>query len=245
MSAWLRVRVVLDRLVACVGLVIVAPIVGLLALLIRREDDGPALIELTRVGRDRRPFAMKKLRSMRDASNDGASDGAPLTSPGDPRITRVGQPIRKLHLDELPQLLNVIRGEMALIGPRPETPDFVDDSVAWTRALAMPPGILGLTQLVVNEWERSVIGDDPEGGHYAAQVLPVKLAIDGWYVAHATPLTDLLVMWFTVLHVVLRSPPRWLTRHISRHVPEVESELPRLQRSSTPAHQSTQARKRA
>ena len=211
MSAWLRVRVVLDRIVACLGLVIVAPIVGVLALLIHREDDGPALIKLTRVGRERRPFAMKKLRSMRDASNDGASSGALLTSPGDPRITRVGEPIRKLHLDELPQLLNVVRGEMAIIGPRPETPEFVDDSVGWTRALAMPPGILGLTQLIVNEWERSVIGDDPGGHDYVAEVLPVKLAIDGWYVAHATPVTDLLVIWFTILHVFLGRPPRWLT----------------------------------
>jgi lipopolysaccharide/colanic/teichoic acid biosynthesis glycosyltransferase len=200
MSGWLRVRLVLDRVIALVGLLLSAPLIALLVWLVRRHDDGPGVITVPRMGRHGVPFRMWKIRSMRAEHSDGRATGPSLTSAEDRRITPIGQRLRRLHLDELPQLLNVVRGEMALLGPRPEAPDFVDlDDPRWKAVLRVPPGIAGPTQLVVGDWEREQISAAPDGTVYRQVVLPAKLAIDEWYVQSATPQLDLLVMR-TLLH---------------------------------------------
>jgi len=205
-SPWLRRRLGADRVLAVLAGVVVAPVVAVLAALIRRADGGPGLITVPRVGRGGEVFAMWKLRSMRVSQVDGSTDGLRLTRAGDDRITPIGRVVRGLHLDELPQLWNVARGEMSLLGPRPETPEFVDlDDPAWQAVLVVPPGIAGPTQLVVGDWEGAVIAEDTEGVAYRDRVLPVKLAVDRWYVQEASPGLDLEVLW-TLVRDVLPGP---------------------------------------
>lgn len=193
MSRWFRARLVIDRLVAALLLVPLAPVMAALAFLIRRHDGGPGLIRVPRVGRAGRPFGMWKLRSMRVDQPGGMASGVRLTGEHDDRITPIGVKLRAYYLDEMPQLLNVVRGEMSLLGPRPEAPEFVDGAPTWDAVLSVPPGIAGPTQLIVNHWERAVITAEPTGRAYRDDVLPVKLAIDRWYNRSSSPKLDALV----------------------------------------------------
>lgn len=194
MTRWLRARVAADRVLA-VGLgVLVAPVVAVLAAAVR-HDGGPGLVRLTRVGESGQRFDMWKLRTMRAEGPGGRADGAPIASGGDERVTPIGRRLRHWRLDELPQLLNVVRGEMALIGPRPETPEYVDlDDASWARVLAARPGIAGPTQISVHEMEASAMASDAWEEVYRDVMVPAKLAIDGWYVDRASPFIDLLVI---------------------------------------------------
>jgi lipopolysaccharide/colanic/teichoic acid biosynthesis glycosyltransferase len=220
MSPFLSARLVVDRAVAALLLLLSAPVLAVLGVLVRRHDGGPALIAVPRIGRDGREIPMWKLRSMRAETSDGRATGVALTRAGDDRITPIGRRLRALHLDELPQLLNVVRGEMALLGPRPEAPEFVDpDDPTWRAVLAAPPGIAGPTQLVVGDWEVDVISAAPDGTAYRDEVLPVKLAIDRWYVERATPVVDLLVV-VGVLQRVTGRVPTGLLRRVRAEVPE-------------------------
>ncbi len=223
MSPWLRLRKHLDRVVALMLSVVTAPVVAAAGILVRREDGGPALIRVPRMGRGGRPFGMWKLRSMRVSGADGLAAGPSLTSAADPRITKIGAHLRKLHLDELPQLYNVVAGQMTLVGPRPEAPDFVDmASPAWEEVLTVPPGILGPTQIVVGDWERELISDPETPDRYANEVLPVKLALDRWYLRRATPLLDLLTAVSLVGHLLPGRSAARLVARARREVPEAE-----------------------
>lgn len=220
MSSWFRVRMVLDRVVAAVLLVPLAPVMGVLAFLVRRHDGGPGLIRVPRVGRGGRTFGMWKLRSMRVEQDDGMAAGVRLTGEHDDRITPIGVKLRAYYLDEMPQLLNVVRGEMSLLGPRPEAPEYVDEGPAWTDVLAVPPGIAGPTQLVVNQWERAVITADPTGTAYEVDVVPVKLAIDRWYVKGSSPKLDTLVAITLLRRFMPGTGSYTLKKLVRREVPE-------------------------
>jgi len=220
-SGWLRRRLVVDRLLAALLTAVTSPVVALLAMLVRRHDGHAPLIQVPRVGRGGQVFGMWKIRSMRVDTADGRASGVALTSSGDDRITPIGARMRALHLDELPQLYNVVRGEMCLLGPRPEAPDFVDlDDPAWQQVLTVPPGIAGPTQLIVGDWERTEIDRDDTGDAYRRVVLPVKLAIDGWYVRRAAPRLDLLVLTSLVRHVLPGGEVHRLARTVGTEVPE-------------------------
>lgn len=220
LSPWLRVRLVLDRLVA-VGLgLLSAPVVAVLAALIRR-DGGPGLIRVPRVGRHGKVFGMWKLRSMRADTGGGLAKGAAITlGEHDPRITTLGRHLRAYHLDELPQLWNVAAGQMCLLGPRPEAPEYVaDESPAWSEILNMPPGMAGPTQLIVGDWERELLAEDPDNA-YSDVVLPVKLAIDQWYLRSSSPATDILVS-LTLLRRFTTGSESWkLRERVFSAIPE-------------------------
>jgi lipopolysaccharide/colanic/teichoic acid biosynthesis glycosyltransferase len=149
-AAYFSWKGLLDRAAAAMLLVPGLPLIGVLIALVRLTSKGPGIYRQQRVGRDGRVFTMYKLRSMRiDAE---AATGPAWAPPGtDPRVTRVGYWLRKLHLDELPQLVNVLRGEMSLIGPRPERPEFVEvlgrQIPGYLGRLAVAPGITGLAQI--------------------------------------------------------------------------------------------------
>lgn len=219
MSRWLRLRWTADRLVAAVLGVVLAPLVGVVAVLVRRHDGGPALVALPRVGRAGRPFAIRKLRSMPFVQPDGGAGGSPLTTAGDARVTPLGRTLRRTRLDEVPQLLNVVEGQMALLGPRPETPPFVDlDDPRWQDVLRARPGIAGPTQVIVHHWESRL----PAGGEdvYRHELLPVKLAIDAWYLRRASPWLDVVVVVSLVQSMLHPGGSTALHRRVLREVPE-------------------------
>lgn len=195
MTRWLRIRIRLDRLVAGLLMLMVGPMILVAALIVRRHDGGPAFVRLRRVGRQGEAFTMWKLRTMKPEGERGHAGGSILSASDDERVTRVGVTLRRFRLDELPQLLNVVKGEMSLIGPRPEDPEFValPDS-GWQAALNQPPGIAGPTQILVHDWEGEVLATTEREASYREVVLPAKLATDKWYVANASPLTDLFVV---------------------------------------------------
>ena len=219
MSRYLRLRIVVDRALAALLLVPCAPVIAVLGWLIHRHDGGPAFIAVPRVGRDGTPLPMWKLRSMRSETADGRASGVSLTSAGDSRITPIGRRLRSFHLDELPQLYNVVRGDMALLGPRPEAPEYVDlDDRGWRDVLSAPPGIAGPTQLVVGDWERDIITEAPDGSAYEDRVVPVKLAIDRWYVQEASPTLDVMVL-VGLAQRLAGSGSAALLRRVRREVP--------------------------
>jgi lipopolysaccharide/colanic/teichoic acid biosynthesis glycosyltransferase len=212
---------VLDRLVALVLIPVVAPVVGVLGWRVRRADGGPPLIGLARVGSGGVPFTMWKLRSMRSERADGASDGPVITSSDDERITPVGAMMRRWRLDELPQVWNVACGDMSLLGPRPETPALVDlEDPRWQQVLDVRPGITGPTQLVCEQWEATRLHDGSQEEIYRTEILPVKLAVDAWYVRTGTLLTDIAVAWSMVERFVLGRPDTWVSRVVRSAVPE-------------------------
>lgn len=221
MSPWLRARVVIDRVLAAVLLLLFGPAIVALAMLVRRHDGGPGLIAVPRVGRHGRLIRMWKLRSMDAESAGGRANGVSLSGENDDRITPIGRQLRAYYLDELPQLYNVVRGEMCLLGPRPEAPEYVDlADPDWCSVLECPPGIAGPTQLIVNEWERERITAFPFGTAYVDEVLPVKLAIDHWYVHRSTFRLDALVAATLVRRFMPGTGSYRLRKRVRLEVPE-------------------------
>ena len=221
-SAWLRARCQVDRLVALVLGVIALPVGLVLMGLVRHEDGGPALVALPRVGRGGKTFRMWKIRTMRTERRDGGAGGSALTAAIDDRITVTGCKLRRLRLDEIPQLWNVVLGQMALLGPRPEAAEFVDgDDPRWQRVLVVPPGIAGATQLLVHEWEAMASTDSSPEVRYRAEILPVKLAIDEWYVRSASPLVDFAILVDLVTSFIRGKVPRHVAGRVIAEVPAV------------------------
>lgn len=136
---------ILDIVLSILITLILSPLLLLIAILIKLDSLGPVFYRHTRAGKDEVPFRMLKFRTM----TLGADQMGPgLTEHGDPRITRVGRLLRRLSLDELPQLFNVLRGEMSLVGPRPEIPEIVQSyTTKQKEALSIRPGITGLSQI--------------------------------------------------------------------------------------------------
>ena len=186
----------LDVTLAGIALIVVAPLLALLAIGIRLAGPGPIFYRAQRVGRDSRPFTMYKLRTMR--IGDAAT--TVITAHGDPRIFPLGRLLRRLKLDELPQLVNILRGEMSIVGPRPEDPSMVKRFYApfYYKSFDVPPGLTspgsiyaythGEAQLDLRDAERS----------YGEQLLPIKMALDLVYVARAGVGYDIALICRTV-----------------------------------------------
>ena len=198
-------RRVLDVAVSTITLVLLAPLLASIALLIRLSSRGPVFFVQTRVGRGCAPFGLFKFRTM---VIDAAAQGPTLTVGADPRITRVGAVLRRYKLDELPQFANVLRGDMSLVGPRPEVPEYVARyTEEQRRVFAERPGITDPASLAYHD-EASLLAefDDPERA-YREQVLPRKLAISLDYLARRTIASDLCVIAETALRMVVRPKP--------------------------------------
>ncbi len=166
----------------------------LIAAAVRLQDGGPALFRQDRVGRNGKLFTIWKFRSMRLANS-----GSAITSSGDDRITPLGRILRRYKLDELPQLWNVARGDMSLIGPRPEAPAFVDSTdPVWRAVHRVRPGITDLATLMYRD-EESILAafEDPERG-YRDTVLPAKLALNLEYIERRTAVRDLKLLALTI-----------------------------------------------
>ncbi|MGQ9635742.1 MAG: sugar transferase [Bryobacteraceae bacterium] len=186
-------QVAYSRLIALVGLVATAPLMILIAAVVKLTSPGPVFYRQTRVGWRGRNFTLYKFRSMRvDAE---AVTGAVWASKDDPRVTRVGRWLRRLRLDELPQFFNVLRGEMSLVGPRPERPEFVaflaQQIPYYRQRFAVRPGITGWAQI------NHKYGDSVED---AAR----KLEYDLYYIKNLSPALDLFIVLSTLKAMLLQ-----------------------------------------
>jgi lipopolysaccharide/colanic/teichoic acid biosynthesis glycosyltransferase len=175
----------IDLTIGLVGSLVTAPVIALLAIAIRLESSGAAIYRQTRVGKDGEPFSIYKLRTMvQGAEYTGA--GLAIQE-GDDRITRVGTFLRRYSLDELPNLWNVLRGEMSIVGPRPTLPVQVDQYNEWQRGrLRVKPGITGWAQV----------------NGRAALPWSERIELDLWYVEHRSLALDLQILARTVRMVL-------------------------------------------
>jgi lipopolysaccharide/colanic/teichoic acid biosynthesis glycosyltransferase len=190
----------LDLGLASLGLVLLTPVLLGLAAAIRLDSAGPAFFRQVRVGRQGKPFRLWKLRTM--VANAEAL-GGPLTIGRDPRITRVGRWLRQTKLDELPQLLNVVRGEMSLVGPRPEVPELVRLYEAWQRpVLDLMPGITDPASLTYADESGLLAASADPTAAYLQEVMPTKVRLNLDYAATASLGTDLEVIRRTLGHVL-------------------------------------------
>jgi lipopolysaccharide/colanic/teichoic acid biosynthesis glycosyltransferase len=188
-----------DLFVSLAGLILLFPSFILIAIAIKLDSPGPVFFRAQRVGRHGHLFSIYKFRSM---VPDAAQKGPGITAAGDPRITRVGKVLRRTKLDELPQLINVVRGEMSLVGPRPEDPRYVAlyTPEQW-RVLSVRPGITSPASIRFRHEEDMLQGEDWEQV-YREKVLPAKLQIELEYLERRSVWHDLGIIAQTVLALV-------------------------------------------
>jgi lipopolysaccharide/colanic/teichoic acid biosynthesis glycosyltransferase len=210
---YLPIRRVLDFALTLVITVVATPIILLAALVVKLSSRGPAFYTQQRIGRDGKIFTIYKLRTM--IHNCESLTGPRWTMPGDPRVTPIGWFLRQTHFDELPQLLNVLRGDMSLIGPRPERPEFVTELERSLPGYGLRhrllPGITGLAQVQL----------PPDTD---LESVRRKLMCDLHFVENCTPWLDVRILAATVLHLLGMSFARLLRLRV---VPRpVQAEMP-------------------
>jgi lipopolysaccharide/colanic/teichoic acid biosynthesis glycosyltransferase len=194
------VKRLIDVAVAAAGLVGLAPLLAVIGLAVRIDSPGPALYHARRVGRGGVEFTMYKFRTMRAQTirGDVRAGGPLITHHGDRRVTRVGRLLRRSKLDELPQLWNVLVGDMSLVGPRPEDPHYVRAyTLSQRRVLDVRPGMTSLASVRYRDEERLLVGADWERT-YREEVMAAKLAIDLDYVERRSLMLDLRILGATV-----------------------------------------------
>ncbi|CAB3898352.1 sugar transferase [Achromobacter sp. CF-sbj1-Ac2-l] len=189
-----------DLTCATIGLLVCAPVFALIALAVKLDSPGPVFFRQVRVGRNGRPFRIHKFRSMHIADKGQRE----ITVNNDPRVTRSGKLLRKWKLDELPQLIDVLRGAMSLVGPRPEVPRYVELYPSDMRSLILSvrPGITDLASIQFRD-ENTLLDQagDPEAV-YIHQILPEKLRLQAEYVRERSFFYDLRILWQTVIKVI-------------------------------------------
>ena len=185
---------VADVLLSGIGGLAVSPLLLLCACAVRWFDGPRVIFRQTRVGAEGRPFTILKFRTMH-----AGAPGPQITASGDPRITRLGRALRRFKLDELPQLLNVFRGDMSMVGPRPELPNYVSRHAAVYRRLGrMRPGITDWASLAFRDEEALLAQNAGVPDYYVAVLLPKKLALARLYRRHASAWLDLRLVLATV-----------------------------------------------
>jgi len=191
-----------DVAVGLAGAVMTSPIVAAAAIAVKLDSSGPAFYSGPRVGRDGKVFRMHKLRTMRTGAD---AYGPAVTAGDDARITRVGRFLRRTKIDELPQLWNVVTGEMSLVGPRPEHPRYVERYTAeQRRLLSVRPGITGPATVAFVDEEQMLAGGDGES-RYVTDVMPRKLSVELMYLDRASFASDVGLLVKTAVAVLLRS----------------------------------------
>ena len=191
-----------DLFASALLLLLLLPLLAAIAVLVWLDSPGPVFFRCERVGYRGRPLRMLTFRKM-----VAGARGAPLTVDCDERFTRVGAFLAKYKLDELPQLWHVLRGDMSLVGPRPEDPHFVRRHAAdyYGEILTVRPGVFGFVQLAFAEENRILDAHDPVAD-YVARILPQKVRLERLYVATRGFWFDLRVLCWAVAAVILRRP---------------------------------------
>ena len=188
---------IFDLVFSLAGLIILSPLFLLVTILIKRDSAGPVFFRQTRVGRGGEPFRIHKFRTM---TTDSSAHSLRLTVGSDPRITRTGRWLRRYKLDELPQLIDVVRGKMSLVGPRPEVPEYVK---CYSRdqkdiVLSVRPGITDNASIEYRD-ENDILAesDNPEQD-YIEKILPIKLGYYLRYVSERSMTGDIAIILRTI-----------------------------------------------
>lgn len=193
-SGSLWVRQLIDACVCLVALLLLSPLLLAIAACVFLETGSPILFSQKRIGRNGVPFRLLKYRTMRQDIK-----GASLTVGGDRRVTRVGRFLRKFKLDELPQLWNIARADMAIVGPRPEIPEFVNlDEPAWQSVLQVRPGLTDPASIAFHQEERILAESLDPIRYYREALLPTKLAMNIAYLRERSWWFDLRIIGRTV-----------------------------------------------
>jgi lipopolysaccharide/colanic/teichoic acid biosynthesis glycosyltransferase len=188
-----------DIVVAAAGLIVLSPLLLLIAVLIKLDSRGPIFFRQERIGKGFRPFLIYKFRTMIE---NASKTGGAITYGNDSRITRAGRLLRKIKLDELPQLITVLKGDMSFVGPRPEVRQYVElFRGEYMEILTIRPGITDLASLKYRD-EASLLGKaaNPEE-EYVSHVLPDKIRLAKDYLQHSSFLFDLGVIGKTLLRI--------------------------------------------
>jgi lipopolysaccharide/colanic/teichoic acid biosynthesis glycosyltransferase len=206
---------IFDALAAAAGLLVLSPLLALLALVVKLSSRGPVFFRQQRVGCNGEVFRIVKFRSM---MVDADRRGLPITAAGDPRVTSVGRVLRRFKLDELPQLWNVLAGDMSLVGPRPEVPRYVECySPAQRRVLTVRPGITDPASLLYRDEESILANQLNTDRYYREVILPDKLNLNLAYLSRSSFLYDLSLILQTVGRLVWPASRR---SHLPTHSPE-------------------------
>jgi lipopolysaccharide/colanic/teichoic acid biosynthesis glycosyltransferase len=191
----------MDVIVAAVAIVVLSPLFLAVAMLVVLDSPGPVFYRAERVG-----FRGRRLRMLKFRKMHAAARGAALTLAGDARLTRTGAWLARTKLDELPQFWHVLRGEMSLVGPRPESPGFVARFPGdYAVILTTRPGLTGYTQLAFAR-EGAILDPKDAHGHYVKDLLPQKVGLDRLYASHLSTRRDLRILIATFATLVLRHP---------------------------------------
>lgn len=190
----------MDLVIGTLGLVVLSPLLALIALFIKADSPGAVLFLQERIGKNFRPFRIFKFRTMVE---DAPQKGGLLTAGADPRITRVGRVLRQTKLDELPQLINVVKGEMSLVGPRPEVRKYVDlYRTRYARILTVAPGITDIASVKYRDESAMLsMAQNPEQ-EYIERILPDKLRLAEEYVDRSSVAFDMRLLGHTLLMLI-------------------------------------------
>jgi lipopolysaccharide/colanic/teichoic acid biosynthesis glycosyltransferase len=190
-----------DAAVAALALIVLAPLFALVAIAVKLDSRGPVFFKQERVGRGGRPFRMIKFRTM---VAERAWRGPNVSAHQDPRVTRIGSLLRRSFVDEAPQLINVLKGDMSLVGPRPETPEY---ALLLTpeerRILSVRPGMAGPSTLAYSRDEPAILArhEDPDS-YYRNHLLHDRVAVDLAYLERPTVVEDIRILALTCVYVL-------------------------------------------
>ena len=212
---------IFDMITAFLGMVVCSPLFVVVALLIKLDSRGPVFFRQARIGKEFHRFYIYKFRTM---VHDPPEKGGPLTIGEDARITRVGRFLRRYKLDELPQLINILKGEMSLVGPRPEVPSYVEMfREGYERILTVRPGLTDLASLkYIDEPVLLAQAENPEE-EYLERVLPEKIRLASLYVEHASFLFDLAIIVQTLIRLIGVRVVVFDLPELQHHVKKVEA----------------------
>jgi lipopolysaccharide/colanic/teichoic acid biosynthesis glycosyltransferase len=188
-----------DIVFSVIGLIILSPFFAAASVLIKLDSSGPVFFRQERIGRHFKPFRIYKFRTM---TADAQNKGALITVGGDKRITRIGHVLRKYKIDEMPQLLNILKGEMSFVGPRPEVREYVQlFRTDYAKLLVIRPGITDPASLTYSEEEKVLAMSGNWEKNYICNILPDKIAMSLRYVENRSIFTDMRLVLQTILKI--------------------------------------------
>ncbi len=191
---------VFDFIVSALGIVVFSPVLILSALLVKVDSPGPIFFKQQRIGKEFRPFWIYKFRTMRASLDQGPN----ITIGNDPRITGIGRLLRQTKIDELPQLINILRGEMSFVGPRPEVPQYVQlYRKEYQQILTVRPGLTDLASLKYRDEAALLASAENPEEEYVRRILPDKIMLATDYIQRASFFFDLRLILETILRLVL------------------------------------------